>query len=112
MPHQARRQMSKRSASCWSSFRFPANAVDNVLRVRLDRILARCCRGSRLLTIHRADKRNDLPDLVFGDAAAPRRHSIRPAFYDRVEKIGRFATISPVLFDEWWSNSAAAIRVT
>ncbi len=49
------------------------------------RVRARGRGGRRLLIVHRANVRDELPDLIFGNLAAPGRHSVGPALYDRVE---------------------------
>src|SRR6185503_5167393 len=58
--------------------------------------------GAQVLGRERAYVRSQHPDLIVGDPAAPRRHSIRPPLIDRFEHFAcRSAKVPATILERW-----------
>src|ERR1051326_639384 len=64
------------------------------------------------LAAHRADVRNNLPDLKFGNLAPERWHSIRPSFNNGCGDVLGLAAIDPARVHQGWANAPASMKVT
>src|SRR5438309_275483 len=61
--------------------------------------------------VQRADIRDELPDLIFGNLSAPGGHSIGAPLHNRVEDIFRRRAVSPLVLHQRRPDSASTIRV-
>src|SRR5438067_1453265 len=74
------------------------------VRTAVDRVLAR-------LAGQRADISGELPDLVFGELAPPRRHAVRPTFGDARRDLIDAPAVALFVVHQRRTHAAAAMAV-
>src|SRR5207248_256156 len=80
-------------ATAGASFCDALNLVLKGVRILLNDILARRCNGLRFQVIQRANVADNLPDLIFGDSAAPCGHPVRTTLHDSLKQISGLAPL-------------------